>query len=134
MKHSITIEDINKLLSDNDCYYGLRAEDFEYEIGDICHKSHQLFQDPNYDENGELIYPYCENGIYEGFYDAGELNGTCAIEVENNNESIIKALERTETYFGDYIYLIKGSNCENGNDIGEIIISDATVVGKFERL
>ena len=81
MKHNITIEDINKLLSDNDCCYGLRADDFKYKIGDICHKSHQLFQDPNYDENGELIYPYCENG----------------------------------------------------NDIGEIIISDATVVGKFER-
>ena len=105
-----------------------------YKIGDICHKSHQLFQDPSYDENGELIYPYCENGIYKRFYDAGELDGTCAIEVEDNDESIIKALERIETYFGDYIYLIKGINCENGNDIGEIIISDATVVGKFERL
>ena len=41
MKHNITIEDINKLLSDNDCCYGLRADDFEYKIGDICHKSHQ---------------------------------------------------------------------------------------------
>ena len=55
MKHNITIEDINKLLSDNDYYYGLRADDFEYKIGDICHKSHQLFQDPICDENGDEI-------------------------------------------------------------------------------
>ena len=126
-------EDINKLLSDNDCCYGLRVDDFEYKIGDICHKSHQLFQDPSYDENGELIYPHCENGIYKGFYDAGELDGTCAIEVEANVKSIINALEKVNDYFGNYIYLIKGISCENGNDIGEIIINDAIVVEKFKR-
>lgn len=133
MKHNITTENINKLLADDDCCYGLRADDFEYEIGDTCHKSHQLYQDPDYDENGEEIYPYCEDGIYKGFYDAGELDGTCAIEVESNEESIIKALEKVNDYFGDYIYLIKGNYCECGNDTGEVIISDAIVVGKFKR-
>ena len=133
MKHNITIEDISKLLSDDNYYYGIRAEDFEYQVGDNCHKSHQLFQDPICDENGDEIYPYCEDGIYEGYYDAGELEGTCAIEVEANVKSIINALEKVNNYFGDYIYLIKGISCENGNDIGEIIINDAIVVGKFKR-
>lgn len=138
MKHNITMNDIKNLL-DEDCYYGLRAEDFEYQIGDSCHKSHQLYQDAMYadDEaymNNEPLYPYCEEGIYEGYYDAGELDGTCAIKIEfDDDESINSALDKVNCYFGDYIYLIKGYSEEIGNDIDEVIIHDATVVGKFKR-
>lgn len=54
--------------------------------------SHQLFQDPQYNDTyTALLYPYICEGPYAGFYDAGELNGACALEIsENNIEEMLK--------------------------------------------
>lgn len=111
-------------------FYGLRADQAEYEIDDVANKSHQLFQDPQYDDYGELKYQLGE-GRYSGYYDAGELDGTCAVETTEYN--IENALKDVRVYDGKNLYLIAGDAAENGNDDGEIIIEDAVVLYKWKR-
>lgn len=117
-------------------YFGLRADDMEYQAGDICNDSHQLFQDPDFDEEGELIYPAIEDpeSPYYGFYDAGELDGTCAVKFDPDDEHSIKAaLEIVKMYSGKNLYIIAGDSMEYGNDDGEIIIREAEVIGKEKK-
>lgn len=111
-------------------YFGLRKDDFNYSINDCCNKSHELFQDPEFDEDDELVYPYCESGIYAGYYDAGELNGTSAIAVssEDTAEDIRKKLDDMKIYHGKNLYLIAGNSFSCGYDSSEIIVEDATVI------
>ena len=92
--------------------------------------SHQLFQDPQYVdfECTELLYPYISEGTYAGFYDGGELDGTCALEVSEGN--IEEMLERVMSY-GNKYYLIGGNSMEYGNDDDEIIINDAEVIARI---
>lgn len=126
----MTIEEIKRIIEEEGFeHFGIRADDMEYKVGDICENSHQLFQDPEFDEDGELIYPEVDDADspYYGFFDAGELNGTCAIRVNEN--SINEALEAVKIYSGKHIYLLGGNSIECGNDDGEIIISDAEVLG-----
>lgn len=108
--------------------FGIRRDNTEYKIGDTLPNSHQLFQDPQYVDFTctELLYPYIEDGVYEGYCDGGELNGTSAICVNIN--SIEESLEMADSYDGKYLYLIAGDNYSDGNDVGEIIIEDAKVV------
>ena len=109
-------------------YFGIRADNYVYSIGDTTNNSHQLFQDPMWNEDDELVYPEGE-GIYSGFYDAGELDGTCSIGFDPEDEnSIERALQIISDYFYDSLYIIAGNYAESGNDIGEIIIRDAVVV------
>lgn len=132
----LTVEDIKKAISGTEFeFYGLRVDDgIRYNIGDTVNNSRQLFQDPDFDEDGDLIYPYIEDGIYAGFYDAGELEGTCAIGFgAEDDASIVKALEKIKMYFGDYVHVLGGDYAEGGNDMGELIISDAEVLGVFVR-
>lgn len=109
-------------------YYGLRKDECEYKVGDICNKSHQLWQDAEYDWNtGELLYPLIEDGPYAGFYDEGELDGTCAIEVTLDNvEEKIKFMKTG--YLGKHLHLIASDYAGYGNDIDEIILRDAVVI------
>lgn len=106
--------------------FGLRKDDKRYEVGDVINNSHQLFQDPQYDANWELAYNLVTEGIYKGFYDAGELNGVCSIEVSKNN--IKEALENIYRYDGKYLYLIAGDKYEYGYDVGEVVIEEARIV------
>lgn len=122
-----TVTEIQKVLDLQDYnYYGLRIDDYDYNIGDICYNSHNLFEDPDYDYDDNLIYPYCDSGPYEGFYDGGELDGTCAIGIWNDNISM--ALRRTKNYFGSHLYLIGSDYAEDGNDPDELIMEDAEVL------
>ena len=109
-------------------YYGLRVDDVDYSIGDICCNSHNLFQDPEYDNGGNLIYPK-GGGIYSPWYDAGELDGTCAVMIDDSNMD--DALARIDNYFGRNIYLIGGDSAFYGNDNGEIVIKNAIVLYKL---
>lgn len=130
----LTVEYIKKAISGTEFeFYGLRVDEgIRYNIGDTASNSHQLFQDPDFDEDGGLIYPYIEDGIYSGFYDAGELNGTCAIGFDAEDDaSIAKAIEQIKIYFGDCIHILGGDYAEGGNDRGELIISDAEVLGIY---
>lgn len=76
----ITVEDIkNAVKGTNFDFYGVRVDgSILYHVGDTANNSRQLFQDPDFDD-GELIYPYIEDGVNKGLYDAGELDGTCTI-------------------------------------------------------
>ena len=130
----MTVEDIKKVCKESGFgYFGLRADNMEYSVGDICENSHQLFQDPIFDELGELAYPEIDDRTspYYGYFDAGELDGTCAVRFDPEDESSIEdALETVKTYSGNNLYIIAGDSMEYGNDEGEIIIRDAEVIGK----
>ena len=130
----MTIDDIKRICKESYFgYFGLRADNMKYQAGDICNDSHQLFQDPDFDEDGELIYPAIEDpeSPYYGFYDAGELDGTCAVKFDPDDEnSIIAALETVKMYSGKNLYIIAGDSMEYGNDEREIIIREAEVIGK----
>lgn len=133
----MTVEDIKRICEDSYFgYFGLRADDMEYQAGDICNDSHQLFQDPDFDEEGELIYPAIEDpeSPYYGFYDAGELDGTCAVKFNPDNENSIEAaLETVKMYSGKNLYIIAGYSMEYGNDEDEVIIREAEVLALVER-
>ena len=95
----MTIEEIRDLIGESEyAYIGIRADDRDYQIGEVMDNSHQLFQDPQYTdfECVELLYPYISEGPYAGFYDGGELDGTCALEVSENN--IEEKLEAVRNY------------------------------------
>lgn len=126
----MTINEIKKIIEEEAFeYFGLRADNMTYNAGDICENSHQLFQDPDFNEEGELIYPEVEDpeSPYYGFFDAGELDGTCAVKV--TADSIEKAIESVKIYSGDHVYFIGGDYVEYGYDEDEIIIRDAEVLG-----
>ena len=126
----MTTEKMLKIISENEySYYGLRNDNISYNAGDTCNPSHQLYQDDMYDEDGELLYPV-GTGIYAGYFDAGELDGTCAIAI--TEDTITKALELVSRYDGEYIHLIAGNYIEDGADNGEYIIKDAIVLMQVE--
>lgn len=129
----MTVEEIRNLISEAEYdYIGIRADSRDYQIGEVMDNSHQLFQDPQYTdfECTELLYPYISEGPYTGFYDGGELDGTCALEVSESN--IEEMIERVTSY-GNKYYLIGGNSMEYGNDDDEIIINDAEVITRIFR-
>lgn len=133
----MTVQEIKKVCEDALFgYYGIRADDLEYQIGATCNNSHQLFQDPDFDEEENLIYPAINNpeSPYYGFYDAGELDGTCAVKFDPNNEnSISVALNTVKTYSGKNLYIIAGDSMEYGNDEEEVLIRNAEVIGRWKK-
>lgn len=132
----LTVESIKKAIDGTEFWhYGLRVDEgIRYNLGDTANNSHQLFQDPEYDDYGELLYPYIEDGVNRGLYDAGELDGTCTIGFDAEDDaSIAKAIEHIKMYFGDYIHVLGGDYAEDGNDRGEIIIRDAEVLGAYNK-
>ena len=106
--------------------YGLRVDSIKYNVGDICNNSHSLYWDPVYDEDDNLVYPLIEDGPYTGYYDGGELDGTCAIKI--NADNIEDALNLISQYDGAYMHLIAGYDSTIGEDTGEIVIRDAVVL------
>lgn len=127
----MTVESIMKAV-ENECfdYFGIRVDEgIRYSVGDTANNSRQLWQDPEYDEDGDLVCPYIEDGIYAGFYDGGELDGTCVIKFDPEDEKSIKAaIKMINAYYGDNIHILGGDYAEAGNDMGEIIIRDAKVL------
>lgn len=123
----MVIEEIRELI--NELKYkhiGVRADNRKYQVGEIMDNSHQLFADPQYNDSfTELLYPYVSDGPYAGFYDAGELNGTCALGISENN--IEEMLKRVMSYGSKY-YLIGGNSMEYGYDEDELIIKNAEVI------
>lgn len=123
----MTIEEIRDLINGAEYeYIGIRADERDYQIGEIMDNSHQLFEDPQYDDSfTELLYPCVLDGPYAGFYDGGELNGTCALGItENNIEEMLEAVKN----YGEKFYLIGGKTIEYGYDEDEIIIKNAEVI------
>ncbi len=64
-QHSVTAEDVSKEtasmlareIEENDGVWGFRVDKYDYHSGETMHKSHELYQDPMYDDDGELLYP-----------------------------------------------------------------------------
>ena len=114
-------------------YFGIRADGKEYQAGDTCEPSHQLFQDPDFDDDGNLIFPYISDreNPYYGFYDAGELDGTCAVGFDPEDENSIRAALESVKMYGKNLYIIAGDRMEYGNDDGEYIIKKAEVIGRL---
>lgn len=108
--------------------FGIRKDDKLYSVGDAVENSHQLFQDPQYTDDScqELLYPYISSGCYAGFYDGGELNGTCALEIREDN--IDHMLADINQYDGKNLYLIAGNYYSYGNDENEVVIREAEVI------
>ena len=67
------------------------------------------------------------------------LNGTCAMGIghlwfdgdQEDIDTIQKAIKANGGKYGAHMYIIGGDSYEDGNDYGEIIISNATVVAKI---
>lgn len=136
-------EDIIKLIqSDDNCaykVYGLRADRPGIEIGTVLPNSHQWWQDyqdywedlPDPDDyNSNPDHPYNEE---LGCWDDGELPGVCTLGIKADADigSIQKVIEQIEMYRnGSYtsVYLVTGDCGFGGNDIGEEIIEDGTVL------
>lgn len=112
-------------------YYGLRVDAIGYNVGDTASASHQLYQDDMYNDDGNLMYPR-GTGIYAGYYDAGEIDGTSAIAVES--DTIDRAIKALSTYNGNYIHLIAGDSVIDGVDAGEYTIKSATVLASYENI
>lgn len=79
-------------------YVGVRVQEQEFEVGEINHLSHIW-------DNGD------DTGV--------ELDGICACKIDRLG---------VNNYFGDHVAIICGNDAEYGEDDGEIIIRDATVV------
>ena len=130
----MTAQEIQKLCEESEYwYFGIRADYMKYSIGDECETSHQLYQDPQYadDAYSELLFPRVldPQSPYYGLYDAGELNGTCALGFDPEDlDSIEEMLKRADNYPGDRVHVIGGNRIEYGEDENEIIIRDAIVI------
>lgn len=80
-------------------YIGIRVQEVPFEVGEMSHLSH----------------------IWDDGEDTGvELSGICALSGEYAH--------RASSYYGDHIAIVAGNSAEYGEDIGEIIISDAVVL------
>ena len=133
----MTAEEVRRICNESECEsFGFRMDFKKYQVGEECEVSHQLFQDPWFDDDGELLYEQDTDpeSPYYGFYDAGELDGTCSIGFDPDDpESIRKALEMIDIYPGEYFTVIGGTWSTGGNDDGEDIISDAVVLHQEKR-
>lgn len=103
MMTSEMIKKINCLADEMDLnwnydYVGVRVQEQEFELGEIDHISH-VWDDG--DDTGE------------------ERNGICVCKLDSLG---------INEYFGDHVAIICGNSAEYGQDVGELIISDAEVV------
>ena len=123
----LTKENIVKAMNENNEYefFGLRHDSNAYAIGEEVSRSHQWYQDDPTEWGEDL--PYNEE---LGLWDGGELEGTCAIEIEDGN--IENAMRVSAGYEGGHLYLIASEEAWGGNDYMESIMAEAVVVAEFE--
>ena len=109
-------------------YYGLRKDNRDYEIREELEVSHQWFQDAEYDfQTDELVFPFDEE---MRLYDAGELDGTCAIEIEEG-DNVEEKVNYMKMYTGKNLYLVASDCAGNGNDHHELIMENAIVLARL---
>lgn len=97
----------------NSSVLGIRFDDNKYNIGDFLPCSHDW--DYENDIRSEEL-----------------LDGTCALgiwNVDEESELLGKVEEFSGRYAEEYVYLISGESYQHGADDGEIIVSEAKVVG-----
>lgn len=117
--------------------FGIRVDDRLLVPDSMFPNSHELFQDQEYDEDGNEIYPMFEHD--SSLFDAGELDGTSTLgvdvseDIEATADEILTAI-KGNAYFGQYVYLVAGWDEGSGYDPGERLISDATVLSVLTRV
>lgn len=123
----MTIDQIREIIKKDEFeVYGIRVDENKlYEVGDTCYTSHQWWYDDPGEESG------LEYNESMGMWDGGELSGTCALAV--NEDDIEDVLEQSKAYYGDNISLIAGNDYEIGYDIGEVIIREAKVIAIIQE-
>lgn len=111
-------------------YIGLRFEDKEREIGDVCEYSRH-----NPDREDEREFP--KYGTDE-YFEMEELDGTSAWNMEEDGTYKIGHLEDLEDdcsrhFMADHCYVIAGNNLgrHEDPDVNEILIKDAVVIAKI---
>lgn len=122
-----TKENIMKIMNDHKDefeFFGIRHDFRKYKIGETTQNSHQWYQDDPAEWGEDL--PYNEE---LGLWDGGELDGTCAITVDENE--IEKAMKAANGYDGSHIYLIASSDAWGGNDYMESIMAESVVIAEF---
>lgn len=80
-------------------YIGIRIQEVPFEMGEMTHLSHVW-------DDGE------DTGV--------ELNGVSVLSGEY--------ADLATHYFGDYVAIVAGNSAEYGEDVGELVLSDATVI------
>ena len=63
-------------------------------------------------------------------YDAGELDGACAIEIEED-DNIEEKINYMKMYEGKKLYLIASDCAGDGNDHHELIMKNAIVLARL---
>ena len=104
---------MEKLIESSDEeYFGIRAADELLPIGSIAPCSHRW-------DDGE--------------WTDDMLTGASAIAVSQDLSEISEALQMLRTYGGDYIYLLGSTFAEGGEDVGEIVMKNAVVLGRWKH-
>ena len=86
-------------------YIGIRVQEQPFQLGTLNHRS-VVWDDG--DETDE------------------QLNGVCVTNI-NAYDKYGSAMYRTQ-YYGDHLAIVCGDDADYGEDLGELIISDPTVV------
>ena len=104
-------------------YYevGIRFEDKEREVGEICENSKN-----NYDREDEREFP--EYGTEE-YDEMEEFDGTSAWDLRNFDD-----WENQSRYITKHCYIVAGNdltNKDDGLDVNEIVIENAKVIARI---
>lgn len=123
MKEMVTkIYEANSWDHDGDYYeVGIRFEDKEREVGEICENSKN-----NYNREDERDFPEYGTAEYD---EMEEFDGTSAWDLRNYDD-----WGRPEDFMTKYCYIIAGDNLTNqddGLDYNEIVIENAKVIAKI---
>ncbi|MEV3018528.1 hypothetical protein ABNB90_15440 [Paenibacillus larvae] len=111
-------------------FIGLRFEDKEREIGEICKCSRH-----NADREDEREFP--DYGTDE-YWEMEKLDGTSAWDMAHENTYEYSAWDAEQEdcrrcFLTEHCYVIAGNNVRNHSDAdyGEIVIEDAVVIAKI---
>lgn len=112
-------EILEKIEKSNLNHFGIRSEDRSLEEGYELEASHDWEDNEMQDE---LLSGTCATGIGYLWLD-GE---------QEDVDTLQKAISANGGRYGDHVYIIGGDSYEDGNDDGEVIISDAIVIAKIK--
>lgn len=114
------IQKIMSIIQEKEPYrcYGLRYENRKLEIGDELGCSKAFDYENGCQSEDEYLDGICATGF-------GRLWGD-----EDDFEEVSKAVDISEEYssIGKYQYLVMGDSSEYGNDVAEVVISNAVVI------
>lgn len=113
-----------------DVTFGIRKDERLLVPESVFPNSHQLFQDQEFDEDGNPLYPEYE--FDESLYDAGELDGTSTlgfnVDYDYDLPTTMQSMDLRGPYSANYVYLVAGDDEGSGLDAGERLIGNAKIL------